>query len=428
MPADPAVTDERAGDRQQVRRHALRRNRMVATILLILMAVLFAVSEPMAAQGFWYGLLNAVAEAGVIGGLADWFAVTALFRRPLGLPIPHTAIIPRNKARIADGIGAFLEQYFLSADLVLAKIRAVDPASRLAGWLAIPGQADAVAGRIIRALPHLIRGLDDADLRQLTASSVGRQLERLDLAPLLGRLLQLLTAGRHHEALHDRVLATAAAYLEENAAELEEAAGAGRPRPWWMPEFVDRKIPGAVIRWLRLRLADLKDEDHELRRRLLAAIDGYASELLHDPARQQQIDGWKRRLLESRELQDWLASFWDQFRAHVLADLARRDSLTREAVAGALSAFGGRLQNDPAARAQVNRMIEGGVRLALPWRRELAAFVSEVVRRWDERELVERLELEMGPDLQYVRMTGTLVGGLIGALLYGAGHLLAGGG
>jgi uncharacterized membrane-anchored protein YjiN (DUF445 family) len=426
VPGKPSATSAEAGDRHGLQRRTLRRNRLVATGLLALMALLFAASEPLAGRGFWYGLLNAVAEAGLIGGLADWFAVTALFRRPLGLPIPHTAIIPRNKARIADGIGSFLEQYFLSAELVLAKVRAVDPAGRLADWLAAPGQADAVAGRIVRALPHLIQGLDDVELRRLTASSVGRQLEQLDVAPLLGRLLRLLTEGGYHEALLDRALAAATDYLEENAGELEEAAGAGRPRPWWMPEFVDRKIAGAVIRWVRKRLQDLTDEDHELRHRLLTAIDAFADELRHDRARQSQVNEMKRRILDSAELQGWLTSIWDQFRDYVLADLARPDSLTREAVATALSSFGNRLRAEPEMRQQVNRVVEGAVRLALPWRRELAAFVSEVVRRWDERELVDRLELEMGPDLQYVRMTGTLVGGLIGALLFLAGHLMAG--
>src|ERR1700757_214361 len=186
---------------QDVQRRGLRRNRLIATALLGAMAPLFISTVSAPQPGFWILLVRATAEAALVGGLADWFAVTALFRQPLGLPIPHTAILPRNKDRIGEGLAIFIERNFLSPDILRAKLRSIDPARLVAEWLSMPANTDAVARRLVRTLPHIINAIDDRDFRVFIGEALGRQLSDIELAPLLGRAIAVLTTNGFHETL-----------------------------------------------------------------------------------------------------------------------------------------------------------------------------------------------------------------------------------
>jgi uncharacterized membrane-anchored protein YjiN (DUF445 family) len=407
-------------EQEAMQRRALRRNRTVATGLLLTMAAVFVATATVRDAGFWTALLHAVAEAGVVGGLADWFAVTAVFRHPLGLPIPHTAIIPRSKIRIGEGLGAFLERHFLTEELILSKLRALDVASRIGVWLAAPGRAETLATRAVGLAPSLIRAVDDAEIRAFTARALGRQLREIDVAPLLETAVTLMTAGGYHTAVLDRGVDFAIDYLDRNAERLELAAGERERerRRWWIPRAVDRQIARALLRGLKELLHDLQQPDSKARRRLLGAIDELARDLATSPERRAKVEAAKLRLLGQPEVQQWLGSIWDQARDLVLADLASPESKTREGLATALASAGRTLLADASIRERVNGAAEAAVLRLLPWRRELAQFIAEVVRRWDERILVERMELAVGADLQYVRITGTLVGGSIGCVLF----------
>jgi len=401
-----------------MQRRQLRRNRTIATGLLLTMAAVFLATGAVPEPGFWTALIHAVAEAGVVGGLADWFAVTAVFRQPLGLPIPHTAIVPRNKNRIGEGLGAFLERHFLTDALLLSKLRAIDPARRLAIWITSPGHADAVADRVTRLLPHIVHALDDEEIRVFTAGALGEQIRTVDAAPLLSRGIGLLTAGGYHEAILDRMIEYGLDFIERNGERLELAAASGERRRWWMPKAVDQQIAHTLLQGLEDLLHDLQQPGHNARKKLLNAIDELARDLAVSPEQRARVEEAKLRLLAHPDVQAWLASVWDQMRDATLADVANPSSKTRHAIATAVASVGRSLLADEHMRERLNGFFEMVVLGVLPWRSELAHFIAEVVRRWDERALVERMELTLGPDLQYVRITGTLVGGFIGCVLF----------
>lgn len=369
-------------------------------------------------SNFWISLIRSAAEAGVIGGLADWFAVTALFRHPLGLPIPHTAIVPRNKGRIAEGLGAFLERHFLTDELVMAKLRGLDGASHLATWFANPERAARLADRLVRVLPYVTTALDDEELRAFTARSLGLRLRDIDVAPLLGLALRLLTAGGYHAAVLDRGLTMARDFLERNGGELEQAAAEGTRRRWWIPSAVNKRIARAIIKGLGELLEELEKADSGMRQRLLSAVSTLAAELTASPEHREKIEAAKRDLLDRPEIQALLGSAWDQARDLLLSDLASETSHVREGIASIFTSLGRSLLANDGMRARLNASIENFVLRLLPWRRELARFVADVVHRWDEKVLVQRMELALGADLQYVRFTGTLVGATIGCLLF----------
>jgi uncharacterized membrane-anchored protein YjiN (DUF445 family) len=402
---------------QDFQRRGLRRNRLIATLLLGAMAALF-ISTALAAQpGFWILLVRATAEAALVGGLADWFAVTALFRQPLGLPIPHTAILPRNKDRIGEGLALFIERNFLTPDILRARLRSIDPARLAADWLAVPANADAVARRLVRMLPHLIRAIDNRDFRSFVGESLGRHLAEIDLAPLLGLAITVLSKNGFHEVVLDRLLDFCREFLEQREEPLYEAAESQRRR-WWIPKAVNRQIAKAIIGGLKELLSNLRQPGTPSRRKLLDGIEWLAGQLSTSPAYRARIEEAKLRLLEDAQVKAWLGSVWSDIRDVLLADLTSPRSHTDQALGAAILSFGTHLLDDAAMRRRINRTIEALLLELVPWRTGLAQFITGVVEQWDVSSFTKRVELVVGRDLQYIRMTGTLVGGLIGCLLY----------
>jgi uncharacterized membrane-anchored protein YjiN (DUF445 family) len=412
------MLQEASLDREARQKRALQRNWFVATTLLLAMAFTFLITGMIPDPNFWTALIHAAAEAGVVGGLADWFAVTAVFRHPLGLPFPHTAIVPRGKDRIGEGLGTFLERHFLTDELMLAKVRAIDPATRLAIWITAPGNADRVAGQVTKFLPHVVRTLDDEEIRGFTATTLGEQLREVDLAPILGRLVGLLTAGGYHAAIIDRVIDFAVDFIDRNSERLELAVAAGEQRRWWIPKAADQQIAHVLLDGFRDLLNDLREPDHAARKRMLRAFDTLARDLATSPDQRASVEEAKKRLLEHPDCQAWMTSVWDDVRDAALDDLGKPSSKSRQAIATALASTGRHLLQDEHMRGRLNTAFETAALAALPWRTELARFIAEVVRRWDERALVERMELLVGADLQYVRFTGTIVGASIGCMLF----------
>lgn len=403
--------------RQDIQRRGLRRNRLIATALLIMVAVIFICTTLMPQPGFLTLLVRATAEAALVGGLADWFAVTALFRRPLGLPIPHTAILPRNKDRIGEGLALFIERNFLTPDILRAKFRSIDPARRVADWLAVPANAEALARRLVRMLPHLVRAIDNQDFRSFVGESLGRRLAEIDLAPLLGLTITVLSKNGFHEVMLDRLLDFCREFLEQREEQLYEAAESQRRR-WWIPKAVNRQIAKAITGGLKELLTDLREPGTPSRRKLFDGIGRLAGQLSTSPAYRARIEEAKLHLLEDAQVKAWLGSVWGDIRDVLLADLASPQSRTDQALGTALLSFGSHLADDAAMRRRINRTIEAILLELAPWRTGLAQFITGVVEQWDVGSFTNRVELVVGRDLQYIRMTGTLVGGLIGCLLY----------
>lgn len=402
---------------QDLQRRGLRRNRLIATLLLGAMAALFISTALAAKPGFWILLVRATAEAALVGGLADWFAVTALFRQPLGLPIPHTAILPRNKDRIGEGLALFIERNFLSPDILRAKLRSIDPARLVADWLSMPANADAIARRLVRMLPHVINAIDDRDFRVFIGEALGRHLAEVELAPLLGRAITVLTANGFHETLLDRALDFCREFLQEREEHLYMAAEAQRRR-WWIPKAINRQIARAIIGGVKELLSKLRESGAPARRNLLREIEQLADQLRTSPVYRARIEQAKLRLLEDAEVKAWLESVWGDIRRVLVADLAFPQSRIDQALGPVICSLGHHLLADAAMGKRVNRTIETMALEVVPWRTGLAQFLIEVVRQWDTGSFTNRVELVVGSDLQYIRINGTLVGGLVGCLLY----------
>lgn len=398
-------------------RRGLGRYRLIASALLALMAVLFVATALVPQPGFWTLLVRATAEAALVGGLADWFAVTAIFRQPLGLPIPHTAIVPKNKDRIGEGLAIFIEHNFLTADLVRAKLRSIDPARLLAEWLASPANAHATAVRLLRVMPHVLRAVDDRDLRQFVGESLGRRLGEIELGPLLGRAVAVLTANGFHEMLLDRSLEFCRQFLEKREDQLYAAAEAQRRR-WWIPRAVNRQITKAIIGGIKDLLSNLRELGSPARQNFLGGIEELARELGTSPEYRARVEQARRRLLDDAEVMAWFASAWRDAKAALLTDLASPRSRMHHAVSAAIHSFGQHLLLDEAMRGRLNRTLEAMTTEVVPWRGGLAQFIIEVVRQWDTKRFTERIEAVVGGDLQYIRITGTLVGGAVGCVLH----------
>jgi uncharacterized membrane-anchored protein YjiN (DUF445 family) len=398
-------------------RRRLGRNWLIASGLLGIMAALFIATTLVPQPGFWVLLVRATAEAALVGGLADWFAVTAIFRQPLGLPIPHTAIVPKNKDRIGEGLAIFIEHNFLTTELVRTKLRSLDPARRLAEWLASPTNAQAVAARLIRMMPHVLGAVDDRDLRQFVGETIGRRLSEIELAPLLERAVTVLTAGGFHEGLIDRALELCRQFVEKREDQLYDAAEAQRRR-WWIPKAVNRQIAKAIIGGIKELLANLQEPGSPARQSLLTAIADVVRELGTSPELRARIEQAKTRLVEDPEVAAWFASAWHDAKAALMADLASPDSKMRAGIAAAVGSVGQHLLVDAVIRARLNRTLEAMATEVVPWRSGLAQFICEVVRQWDTGRFTDRIEAVVGGDLQYIRITGTLVGGLVGCGLH----------
>ena len=403
-------------DSMERQRRALRHNRVLATGLLVIAAAAFFATHLAPAPGFWTLLLRAGAEAAVVGGLADWFAVTALFRHPLGLPIPHTAIIPRSKDRIGEGLGDFVERNFLAPEIIAARLRGFETARRFGGWLAEPENAARAADQISAALPYVIGSLGDRQVQEFVARSFGDQLREMDLAPIVGRLITLFTASGQYDAVFDRTLDAAHRLLAGNADRIYSVVDE-RSR-WWIPKAVNRRIATALIEGLEEILAELSLPNSEGRERFRRAMEDVAAGLVASPERQRRFNEIKNRLLEQPEVQAWLAGIWDELRGIFLDDLAAPRSRTREAIHTALLSLGQTLAADAQMQARLDATIEHAALAVVPWRGQIGALIAEVVRGWDARTVTRRLELAIGSDLQYIRMNGTLVGACVGCVLY----------
>jgi uncharacterized membrane-anchored protein YjiN (DUF445 family) len=402
---------------EALQRARLVRQRQLATGLLVLMAILFAATRLLPEPSLWVLLVRAASEAALVGGLADWFAVTALFRHPFGLPIPHTAIIPRNKNRIGDGLGHFVERNFLEPELLAAKLRSLDLGQRISHWLATPAHARRMAERLASAVPFVLQSLGDQELRGFLRRTLRDQLRAANVAPPLGRLLEVMTHARHHQVLFDRALVLATELLLRHEERIY--AIVSEKSSWWVPPSIDRSIARKLVKGLYELLEELTAHDHEVRLGFDRAVVELIDKLKHSPEFHARVDALKHEMVENPVVQDYLDAVWDEMRRLVLDDIERSDSRLVTTLADALESLGRNLAREDGMRARLNGALERAViDLAVPWRHEIGRFIAEVVHSWDTGTVTERLELVVGHDLQYIRINGTLVGALVGVALF----------
>lgn len=412
----------------------LTRMKALATGLLVAAAGLYGLAMVMQQRApAWAGVWAAVAafsEAAMIGAMADWFAVVALFRHPLGLPIPHTAIVPRNQARIGENLAAFICDHFLGTAQVVERLRAFDPARRLAQWMADPAHARQTSELVTGARRHVLTALEDPRVAAFVREAVLRRMAGIDIATWAGRLLAVLTEGRRHQALLDEVLQRVAARLEDEAlqAEIAEriAAEVQVLRMVGLDLVAGRMGTRKLVAGLGRLIAEMgEDPAHPLRARFDGFVARLVDDLQHDPAMRLKAETLRADVLAHPELADYVQQLWQQAVEALRRDLHADDGVIRTKLADAVQALGERLAADSAMQDWLNgQWLQAAPGLVARWREDIRRHITERVARWPADELSRELELHIGPDLQYVRLNGTLVGGLIGLLIHAVTHAL----
>jgi uncharacterized membrane-anchored protein YjiN (DUF445 family) len=400
----------------RARRLAAARRR--ATALLAAVTALFVAVTAIGVHGTLLGYVQAGAEAAMVGGVADWFAVTALFRRPLGLPIPHTALIVERKDQFAATLGQFVQENFLNADVLAERIRSARLVPRLAAWLADGANAARFAGHAADLVVTVAEAVRDEDVERALTAELTRALDAIEVAPLAGRVLRVIIAGGHHAELFNTIVSSADHYLAGHYAELRELFEDESPR--WVPDAVYRMVFDRLHNRLRQRLAAMAaDPADETRRQFEQWIAGLPGRLETSPELRERGERLKRDVLGSTVLRDWSSSLWQQAKDTLRVQAADPESELHRRLAGALVAAGRRLGSDRRLQEGLERMVESGARvLADQFHDELAGLVTGTIERWDAAETSSQLELLLGRDLQYIRINGTVVGAGVGLALH----------
>jgi uncharacterized membrane-anchored protein YjiN (DUF445 family) len=411
---------------------ALKRMKWFAFALLIAAGALFALAKSQHDSGAW-AWVSSFAEAAMVGALADWFAVVALFRHPLGVPIPHTAILPANKARVADNLAVFVRDRFLGTDALVARVNAFDPASRLSIWLAEPKNADLLGKKAVTAVGQLLSFIDDERVKNMLYDAIRRRAEQFDLAGAAGGVLSTLTEDRRHQLLLDEGLKQMAAWLDKPdvqdmlAARIVMVAGEEYPKLIGMLGFVGlnaeelgAKFAAGLVRGANQWLHDVaSDPEHERRQAFDAAVARFVERLKTDPSFKANIDAHKREWLERPALRGYVNGLWDEFTTWLDGDLKRPDSALHAKVTDMASGFARALGDDPALRDSINEHMRDALKALAPELREgIAKHIAATVKQWDDATLVRDVELNIGRDLQFIRVNGTLVGGAVGLLIH----------
>src|SRR6266699_91738 len=416
MSASPVSTLGHESAELRARRLAAAHRR--ATAVLAGVTVVFVAVTVAGVHGTLPGYVQTGAEAAMVGGVADWFAVTALFRRPLGLPIPHTALIVERKDQFAATLGQFVQENFLNADILAERIRSARLVPRLAAWLGDRANAARFAGRAADLVVTVAETLRDEDVQRVLTAELARAVDAVEVAPLAGRALRFIIAGGHHAEFFNAIVSGADRYLAAHHAELRELFEAESPR--WVPDAVYRRVFDRLYSRLRERLVAMAaDPDDETRRQFDAWLAGLPDRLETDPELRERGERLKHDVLGSTLLRDWSSELWQKVKDSLRTQAADSESELRRRLADVLAAAGRRLGSDLRLADGLDRMIESGVRALVDrFHDELAGLVTGTIERWDAAETSNQLELHLGRDLQYIRINGTVVGAGVGLILH----------
>jgi uncharacterized membrane-anchored protein YjiN (DUF445 family) len=415
MSASDLDRSDRAAARELARRKAF------ATGLVVLCAAVFVASHSFADRHPALPYVAAFAEAAIIGALADWYAVVALFRHPLGLPLPHTAIIPANQSRIAEAIGSFIAHNFLAGSRVGAKLEELDPADGIGRWLGEPQNRARIAAHLAHLLPDAVAALDTKMLHGKLERGILDRLATIDVGRALGGSLELLTRNGRHRVLLDELLARLEAWLGEPTAIAALREQLRRELPSLFRLFsADAYLMQRLIGVTHKLLKDVReDPDHPLRGEFDRFFGDFIEQLRESPAYQERLDAMKHELLARAPIRDVLTQGWDRLIAFLRSDVDRADGVIRLGLSSFLADLAERLRTDEALRGTVNRWLaEAAATVTERNKHEVGAFVAAQVKSWDTRRAVRAIELSLGKDLQFIRVNGTIVGGLLGLALH----------
>ncbi|WP_374328870.1 DUF445 domain-containing protein [Streptomyces sp. PSKA30] len=419
-----AMTTFSAADEEKQR--GVRRMKLTATGLLLFVAVVYVLAKwaSNAGAGPWAGYVAAAAEAGMVGALADWFAVTALFRHPLGIPIPHTAIIPTKKDQLGITLGDFVGENFLSEAVVRQRLRAVGIGSRLGAWLAEPQNADRVTAELATALRGALTVLRDSDVQAVVGEAITRRANIQEIAPGIGKMLEKIVLDGGHKRVVDLVVSRAHDWLVLHDEQVMDAVQGGAPG--WTPRFVDKKVGERVYKELLRFVTEMRDmPSHPARGTLDRFLTDFASDLQSDTDTRARVERLKGEVLGRGEVQDLIASAWTAVRSMIVAAAEDERSELRLRVRASLLSLGARMATEPKIQGKVDSWVEGAaVHVVTTYRKEITSLITDTVASWDAEHTTKKIEANIGRDLQFIRINGTVVGSLAGLLIYTVTHAL----
>ena len=407
------ILPEGAADAE--RRRRLRRMRSLAVALLVFAAVVYLATLDLG--GFW-GYVNAGAEASMVGAIADWFAVTALFKHPLGLPIPHTALIPKRKDEFGRSLEDFVQENFLQEAVIRDRLAVAQISARAAEWLRDPENAARVVAEASSVLTLALDRLRDSDVEALVSDVLLPRLVVEPISPIAGNLLSEILADDAHHGLVDLALEEGHHWLVHNQDTFTQVVG--ERAPWWAPDrlndLVTERLHLEAVRWV----ADIRaDPNHRARKALDSLLGQLAADLLSTPRTQERAERLKQRLLEHPQFLASGMAVFDAMKQALLDALADDDGPLRERATAELVGFADRLSADPTMRARLDAWAADAAVFAVRrYGGELTAVITHTVERWDGKEAAQRIELHVGRDLQFIRINGTIVGGLVGVLIH----------
>lgn len=415
-----AVSGVRFTAADEEKRRGVRRMKAIATGFLAAATVIYALATWAGSSGWgsWTGYVAAAAEAGMVGALADWFAVTALFRRPFGLPIPHTAIIPTKKDAFGKTLGDFVGENFLSAQVVRTRLSALGIARRLGEWLSAPGNAERVTTEAAAALRGVLAVLRDEDVQAVVSEAVSRRAAQTQVAEPIGRMLGKVVADGGHHGVVDLVAVRVHDWLSEHHEDVVDRVAL--KSPGWTPKFIDHQVGERVYKELMRFVTAIRDDpEHPARGAIDNFLADFAVELQTDEATKARVERAKAELLARSEVQDLIASSWAAVRSLVLTAAEDEQSELRRRIRDGVQAFGRRLVTDQRLQAKTDGWLQDAAQYVVEtYRTEITSLISDTVAGWDADEASRKIEANVGRDLQFIRINGTVVGALAGLLIH----------
>ena len=406
------------------RARSLRRMKALALALLVAAAFVYVLTLVDGRDDGWVGYVRAFSEAAMVGALADWFAVTALFRHPLRIPIPHTAIIPRRKDQIGRSLGEFVETNFLTREVLGERLAHAEIGHRLGAWLSDPVNAHRASEALGDALKGTLEVLDDKEVQHGLEGLVRRRIAATPAAPLFGRAIDLTIEGGHHQRLLDVVLTGLHGFLDDNRATFRKRLD--QESPWWVPEPIDDRVFQKIYTAVGRFITDVgADPHHEVRSSVDTRVASLAERLKHDPEMLAKGEALKEELLDHPEFRAWIESLWLGVKRGMIDAAEDPGSELRLRAATSLQQLGERLSTDPSLQRKVDDWVERAIGYVVDrYRSEVGDLIANTVQRWDGESTAEKMELQVGRDLQFIRINGTLVGGLAGIAIHALAGLL----
>jgi uncharacterized membrane-anchored protein YjiN (DUF445 family) len=402
---------------------ALRKMKAIALSLLLGAAALDVLARSL--DGTAWGYVSAFAEAAMVGALADWFAVTALFRHPLRIPIPHTAIIPNRKDEIGRSLGEFVENEFMSREVLDERLSGLAVGRRLGEWLSDPDNAVRAGAAVADVVRGAIEVIDDTEVQDGIERIVENRIRNTQVAPLLGKTIDLAIEGGHHQRLLDAIFSGLQGFLDDNRVTFRERLE--QESPWWVPDAIDDRIFAKMYDGVTRFLIDVGgDPTHEVRASIEKRVESFAGRLRDDPEMIAKGEQLKEELLAHPDMRAWMESLWrDAKRGLIEATLQPKSELNQR-IATSLAKLGARLRDEPELQAKIDHWVTRAVGYVIDnYRSEVSKLIESTVARWDGESTSRKLELQVGRDLQFIRINGTIVGGLAGLIIHALAELLS---